>query len=137
MSAVDTAVITKLQGAAAVTAAAPGGVYWDVAPDTVENFPVVIISLRAHNDTYEMGGGHFEVGRYAVKAVGIGTNSSQVANAAAAIHAALHNQTITAAGYTHMLCHRDPTEGRIRYVEVDGSQRFQHQGAVYAVWSSR
>jgi hypothetical protein len=135
MSAVDTAVITKLQGAAAVTAAAPGGVYWDVAPDGV-TFPVVILSLQAHDDEYSaplQGGAHIEIGRYMVKAVGPGTNSTQVANAAAAIYAALHKQLLTITGLSHMLCIR---ESRLRYVEVEGAQRFQHRGGIYAVWAS-
>jgi hypothetical protein len=131
-SAVDVAVITKLQGASAVTTAAPGGVYWDVAPSGVP-FPLVIISLHQHEDVYEMAGRH-EVGRYLVKAVGTGTNSAPVAAASAAIDATLHDQQLTIAGHTHMTCFR---EERVRYSEEDGAQKFQHNGGIYAVWVSR
>jgi hypothetical protein len=132
MSAVDTALLAKLQGTAAVTTAAPGGVYQDVAPHGIAQ-PFVIVSLQAHTDEYSQGGGHIEIGRYLVKAVGQGTQSATVASAAAAIHAALQNAALTITGYTPMLCHR---EERVRYVEVDGSQRWQHRGGIYAVWAA-
>jgi hypothetical protein len=132
VSAVDVALMSKLQGAAAVTSAAPGGVYQDVAPHGIAE-PFVIVTLQAHTDDYATDGGHHEVGRYLVKAVGQGTQSAAVASAAAAIHAALQDVTLTIAGYSHMLCHR---EERIRYVEVDGAVRWQHRGGIYAVWAS-
>jgi hypothetical protein len=133
VSAVDVALITRLQGAPAVTAAAPGGVYWDVAPDGVP-LPVVILNLQAHSDEYSMAGGLHEIGRYLVKAVGTGTNSSAVAAASDAIHATLQGQQFTVSGYSLMTCHR---EERVRYVEVDGATRYQHRGGIYALWASR
>lgn len=132
MSAVDTALVAKLQGSAAVTSAAPGGIYQDVAPHGVAE-PFVIVTLQAHTDEYSTSNGHLEVGRYLVKAVGQGEHSLAVATAAAAIHAALQNQAISATGYTSMECHR---EERIRYVEVDGAVRYQHRGGIYAIWES-
>lgn len=132
MSAVDLALIAKLQSASALTAAAPGGVYWDVGPDGT-SMPVVIVTLMAHTDEYQTSGGHFEIGRYLVKAVGTGTQSTAVATAAAAIHATLQDVALTITGYAPMLCHR---EERIRYIEVDGSLRYQHRGGIYAVWAS-
>jgi hypothetical protein len=132
MSAVDTAVLAKLQGAAAVTAAAPGGVYFDVAPHGVAE-PFVIVSLQAHTDEYQTGGGHFEIGRYWIRAVGQGTQSAAVYAAASAIHATLQNAALTITGHSHMLCHR---EERLRMVEVDGAVKWQHLGGIYAVWAS-
>jgi hypothetical protein len=132
MSAVDTALLAKLQGASALTSAAPGGVYQDVAPHGIAE-PFVIVSLQAHEDVDEQGSDGFEIGRYLVKAVGQGTQSASVAVAAQAIHAALQKTTLTIAGMTPMLCHR---EERVRYVEEDGPVRYQHMGGIYAVWAS-
>jgi hypothetical protein len=135
VSAVDVALMSKLQGAAAVTSAAPGGVYQDVAPHGIAE-PFVIVTLQAHTDVYENSNSPlpaFEIGRYLVKAVGQGAQSAAVASAAAAIHAALQDATLTITGYSQMVCHR---EERIRYVEVDGAVRWQHRGGIYAVWAS-
>jgi hypothetical protein len=87
----------------------------------------------AHSD--EQGQGtHIEIGRYWVRAIGLGTNSAEVANVAGLIHAALNGQTIVAAGYGHMVCSR---EERRRYIEVDGGVRWQHMGGIYEVWQSK
>jgi hypothetical protein len=133
MSAVDAALFAKLQGSASLTAAAPGGVYQDVAPHGVAE-PFVIVNLQAHQDEYSQSGGHYEVGRYLVKAVGQGTASAAVAAADAAIFATLQDQALTITGYTHMQCHR---EERVRFVEIDGSIRWQHRGGIFAVWAAR
>jgi Protein of unknown function (DUF3168) len=133
MSAVDAALITTLQGAPAVTSAAPGGVYWDVAPEGT-TFPVVIINLQQHDDAYEMAEGHSEDGRYLVKAVGIGSNATAVAVAADAIQATLQDQLLFVPGYDLMVCHR---EERVRFVEVDGATRYQHRGGIYLVGVSQ
>ena len=128
-AATDVAMITKLQGAAAVTSAAPGGVYWDVAPDAVA-MPFVIINLQQHEDGYDMADSRREEARYLVKAVGIGTSSAAVALASDAIEAALQDQPLTIPGYGLVVCHRAE---KIRYVEVNGPTRFQHKGGIYLV----
>jgi hypothetical protein len=133
MSAVDTALMSKLQSAGAVSTTAPGGVYQMIAPPGVVE-PFVIVQLMAHEDTYAQNGGHIEVGRYLVKAVGKGSLAVAVSAAAQAIYITLQDQPLTIPGYAHMLIHR---EERIRYVEVDGPILWQHGGGIYAVWASQ
>jgi hypothetical protein len=131
-SAIDIAVISKLYGSPALTAAAPGGVHFDVAPAGVKD-PFVLVNLQAHSDEYTQGG-RMEIGRYWIRAVGQGTNSPAVANVAALIHAALQDQPIIVTGYAPMTCHR---EERQRFIEIDGGIRWQHMGGIYAVWESK
>ena len=134
MSAVDTALMSKLQSAPAVTAAAPGGVYPIVAPPGVAE-PFIVVQMMAHEDEYETDNGHMEIGRYLVKAVGKGSNSVAVSAAEQAIHAALQDQPLTVPGYTHMLCHRE--ERMPPSVDVDGPILWQSRGGIYAVWVSQ
>ena len=49
--AVDTALIAKLSGDATLMAAAPGGVYREVAPQGVAE-PFIIVQQMTHEDQY-------------------------------------------------------------------------------------
>jgi hypothetical protein len=133
VSAVDVALFTRLHSSPAVTAAAPGGVYWEEALGNPA-MPYVIINLQHHEDNYQMedDGPSYEVGRYLVKAVG--SNATAVGVAYAAIHATLQNQQFNIPGYELMVCRR---EERHRYPEESGSARYHHRAGIYAIWASR
>jgi Protein of unknown function (DUF3168) len=129
-TAIDAAVMSKLQGDATLTGLAPGGVYPDVAPEDTPD-PFVIVTLQAHEDVHELTRlSAFEVPRYLVKAVGLGTDAADAVAAYARIHALLQGQTLTISGFTWMDTAR---ESRVKYVERDGPVYWQHVGGIYRV----
>lgn len=132
-AAIDAAVIARLAGDATLTAAAPGGVYRDVAPQGAST-PFVIVSQMAHEDDYALGAQAYERVLYLVKAVDLATSGTGAQAAADRVHALLQEATLTITGYRSMLVQR---EERVAYVEVvDGSdRRYQHRGGMYAVFA--
>ncbi len=129
-SAVDTALLGKLNGDATLTAF--GGTYWDEAPDGSTAF--VIVSLVNEDDIGQFGGRSYEDALYLVKAVALSTATGKDVKAAAArIDVLLEGGTLTPTGYTLMTMQR---ESRVRYTEVDeadASIRWQHRGGRYQV----
>lgn len=132
-SAIDDALIAKLQNDPALAALTPDGVYWDLAPHGAKAF--VVISLVRQGSESVFGARAIEDAIYAVKAVVL--NSAQDIRAAAArIDALLDDGTLTVAGATLMSVHRAEDDGRIRFTEPDDFDkaiRWQHRGARYRV----
>jgi hypothetical protein len=130
-AAIDQALIALLANDATLTAAAPGGIYRDIAPQKAAT-PFIIVSQMAHEDQYQLGAQAFEHVRYIVKAVDQSTTGSAAQTAASRIHTILQDSTLTATGYGSLLVQR---EERIAYVEPedDSDRRWQHRGGMYYV----
>jgi hypothetical protein len=133
-SDIDNAVSAKLGGDAELLGLCPNGVYIDLAPPNAERFVLLSMVQALDETTYE--GTAIESVVYAVKAVMKKSAGGDVKAAAARIHALLHEQPLTVAGYTWMAMHRDEDDPRIRYTEVDDkdpSLIWQHRGGNYRV----
>jgi Protein of unknown function (DUF3168) len=129
-AAIDTAVMTRLQGDATLATLAPGGAFPDVAPEGVAD-PFVIVSLSSHEDVDEQSGRTaFERPRYLVKAVGQGPNAAAAIAAYNRAHALLQGPVLTIVGFHCMDVSR---EERIRFVERDGHVTWHHVGGIYRV----
>lgn len=134
-SDIDNAVSAKLGADATLLGLCPNGVYIDVAPPNAERF--VLVSIRDAGDeaTFDAGPA-IESVVYAVKAVMLKSAGGDAKAAAARIHALLHDQPLTVAGYTWVTMHRDEDDPRIRYTELDDrdpSIIWAHRGGNYRV----
>lgn len=130
--AVDTALVGKLTADATLAGLAPGGVYFEVAPQGVAE-PFVVVQQMTHEDSYQLArSAAFESFLYLVKAVQASTSGATVQACADRIQALLQNGSLSATGYVLTLMQR---EERIRYVEIDEQrdQRYQHRGGLYRV----
>jgi hypothetical protein len=130
--AVDTALIAKLTGDATLMAAAPGGVYREVAPQGVQE-PFIIVQQMTHEDQYLLRRQEaFESFLYLVKAVQQSMTAAAVQTCADRIHVLLQNGTMSPTGYNLTLMQR---EERIATVEIDEDRdlRYQHRGGLYRV----
>lgn len=134
-SEIDAAVVTKLEASSALMALFTDGVYFDVAPPEATKF--VVVSLVISEDTDVMGEADagIQTNLYLVKAVEKSPDGSDVKTGAQLIHAALQQQALTIAGYSHMSTLR---QERVRYQEVDDNtdERWQHRGGRYEVMAS-
>lgn len=133
-SAIDTALLAKLNGDDTLIALMPNGAHWDEAPAGSTRF--VIVSLVDSSDVGQFGGRSYEDALYLVKAVALSTSGGDVKAAAARIDALLENGTLAPTGYTLMTMQR---ESRVRYTEVDEADaaiRWQHRGGRYQVMVS-
>lgn len=131
---IEQAVIQKLGADATLASLAPGGIWLDVAPETATE-PYIIVNLQSHLDTVAMSDAlSFETAFLLVKAIVSGGSAASAQTAADRVQTLLHGTTLTITGGTLMSMTRS---GRVRYVEVDGDQRFQHVGALYEVAVSR
>lgn len=128
MNALDTAIYNKLNGTAALTTALGGSyIYQHTAPQG-QALPYVIF--------FHAGGGQENVNPsdlqnhvYLVKAVA--ADLSQAGSLDDNIRAALHQQTLTIAGYTNIYTARETT---VRLAEVTGKGTFAyHAGAYYRI----
>jgi len=130
-AAIDAAVIAKLATDATLTGLAPGGVFRDMAPQSVTT-PFVIVSQMAHEDDYAIGSQAFEQVRYMVKGVHLSTSGLTAQGVADRIQTILQGATLTITGYRSMLVQR---EERLAYTEVDDAsdRRWQHRGGIYLV----
>jgi len=132
--AIDVALLTLLQTDAALLAAMPDGVWYDVAPAGAARF--VIVSLLHEADASGFEGRAFEDALYLVKAVArstVSTAHADVKAAATRIEALLERQVLTVDGYTSLLMER---RERVRVTEVDDVDqdlRWYHRGGHYAV----
>jgi hypothetical protein len=133
MSAIGTALITKLAAAGPVTTAAPGGVWRDVAPAATTP-PFVVVSLQGGETEDEITTGQLETEYWLVKAVTKGPSGVAADTAAAAIYTALQGVTLTISGYTPVIVRYDRP---IDYLETDGETRWHHRGGIYAVTAHR
>src|SRR5678816_383390 len=133
-SLIDNALIAKLGADATLLAICTNGVYWDEAPSGSTKF--VIVSLVDELDEPQFQGRAYEDALYLVKAVALSTSGADIKAAAARIDVLLEDQTLTVAGYTHMVMNR---ESRVRITEVDDidpSIRWFHRGGNYRVQQS-
>jgi hypothetical protein len=141
-SAIDEAILARLQGDAALLALMPDGVYFDIAAQGKRQF--VIVSQLTHEDVDAMTGrppSIWERPTYLVKAVMVGTSATAVRQAAFRIHELLQGapqapaEPLPIVGYALMICHR--TE-RIRYSEIDAetNERWNHRGGHYELWAA-
>lgn len=135
-SAIDNALMAKLGADATLLSYCTNGVYWDEAPPNSTKFVIVSFIDEVDEAVFQQRG--YEDGLYLVKAVmrDQGSSASTMAAAAARIDTLLEDTTLTVAGYTHMVMHR---EARIRMTEVDEidpSIRWQHRGGHYRVQQS-
>ena len=121
-SAIESALLAKLQADTILMGYMPNGVYWDLAPPGSTRY--VLVSFLAHHDEPQFGQRSWEDGLYLIKAVGLKTttNPPNVAAAAARIDELLDPQppsppaTLTIPGYSLMVLERAE---RVRYTEVD------------------
>jgi len=132
---IDTALVARLSGDAALMALLPDGVYFDEAAQGLRNFAIVSMvealtpgqmgvaaSRRALEDT-----------EYIVKAVLLNGSSSTARQAAARIDALLEDQPLVIPGYA---CLSVARVRRIRDTEVDSVDatiRWQHRGGHYRI----
>lgn len=131
-SDIDNAVVARLGSDATLLALCPNGVYVDEAPPGATRF--VIVSLVDEADVQQFGGRAYEDALYLVEARMLSTVSgANIKAAAARIDVLLEDQSLAAAGYTWMTCHR---ESRVRMTEVDDadtSLRWLRRGGNYRV----
>jgi hypothetical protein len=134
-SDIDAALVVKLGADATLLALCPNGVYVDEAPPGSTRF--VIVSLVEESDVPQFGGRSYEDALFQVEARMLSTVSgANIKAAAARIDALLEQQSLTAAGYTHMTLHR---ESRIRTTEVDEADpsiRWYRRGGNYRLLMS-
>lgn len=135
-TAIDQAIVDKLNTDATLVALMPGGIWWDEAPAASTKF--VVVSLVEEHDEAVFGGRAIEDGLYLVKAVELkpSTGAGDIKAAAARIDVLLENATLAVSGFTHMACFR---EERVRFTEVDEADesiRWQHRGGRYRVQCS-
>lgn len=127
LDAIDTGLVGKLAADATLTAAAPGGIWQDEAPQATTGTHI-IVSLSASLDVPQFRGTAWEERLYLVKAVG--TTKLLADTAAARIKALLDGGTLTVTGYTTMGVWREQV---ISYVESVGDVRFYHSGGLFRI----
>lgn len=142
-SAIDAALVGKLQGDAALMTLMPDGAFMDVAGPSIVNGGdakrFVIVSLVTAFDEPQFGGRSFEDVTYLVKAVGFSVvnatplPANAMKDAAARIDALLDGGTLTAAGYALMTMRRVERIRLTEIDEVDSSHRWYHRGGHYQV----
>jgi hypothetical protein len=142
-SAIDRAVIGYLAGDTTLAGLMPGGVWYQVAPPSSQQF--VIVSLVESVERIMFGGRAWESALYLAKAVEFSSPTVHHANAREAgdrIDALLDPQPpappapLTITGYGVMLLQR---EGRRVYdrepMANDATLIWTHCGAMYRVWA--
>jgi hypothetical protein len=130
-SAIDQAIVGRLSADAALTAAAPGGVWWELAPQDAAT-PYVVITLAEDIDEQVFRGTAYEVTQYAIEAMDDNPSADGVAAAYDRIHALMQDPVFAISGYTLLKCLR---RRRYRSVIEDGDQRIQQLGSVYELWA--
>jgi hypothetical protein len=130
-SAIDQAIVGRLSADGALTAAAPGGVWWELAPQDAAT-PYVVITLAEDFDEPQFRSTAYEVAQYAIEAMDDGPSFAGVSTAYDRIHALMQDPALAITGYTLMKCFR---RRRYRSVIEDGDQRIQQVGGVYELWA--
>jgi hypothetical protein len=129
---VERALIGKLAADPALATSLPDGVFYDVAPIGSTRF--AIVSLSASRGLYELNDGEtLRALIYIVKAVVLGTSSSNVAAADKRIQELVDRQPLDlspASGATLMVAR---WVDRIRYTETANNDVWQHRGARYEI----
>lgn len=129
---VERALIGKLAADPALATSLPDGVYYDTAPIGSTRF--AIVSLSASRGLYELNDGEtLRALIYIVKAVVLGTSSTNVAAADKRIQELVDRQPLdlpAASGATLMVAR---WVDRIRYTETANNEVWQHRGARYEI----
>lgn len=143
-TAIDSAVVTRLNADVALRALLTDGVHFDLAPANATAFGIVSLATSRIESVF--GGRGYEDQLYLVKAVvrqvgGTSGMLQKALQAAARIDTVLEDQPITVSGYTWMTTFRDDVteESRVRYTEgdeSDASVRWHHVGGHYRVQMS-
>lgn len=132
-TAVDAALLARLNGDATLMALTPEKAHWDQAPVGSKRF--VIVALEDSNDEPAFGGRGYEAMTYLIKAVlrSSVANTSQATAAGARIDVLLDHGTLTIPGYRLLVMRR---VNRIRDHEFDAADpdiRWFHVGGRYQV----
>lgn len=128
----DGAVMAALEASTGVTAAAPYGVHWGVAPDGIDTPHIVVMVVSDSDDPFIGASGLLSL-LYLIRGVAYtdkrGATAQTAARAAAAAalaacHAVLDKQTLAASGFIEMR----RQGGSQRYADGDG---FYNAAAYY------
>jgi Protein of unknown function (DUF3168) len=132
---IDIALVQVLSGDAALMALVPDGVYFNEAPQGMENF--VIVSLVEGLVRAQMGAPTerraAEDAEYIVKAVLLNGSSADAREAAARIDDLLEDQTIPIDGFTCLSIVRSKRIHDTEPDDVDTTIRWQHRGGFYRI----
>lgn len=135
-SDIDAALVGKLAGDATLAGYMQSGafVFMDVAPAGGTKF--VIVSLVSEADEAKFGGRAYEDALYLVEARMLSTAGGNIKAAAARIDALLEDQSLTVAGYTHMVMHREERFRVTEQDEADAAILWYRRGGHYRVQMS-
>lgn len=129
-TAIDAAVVAKLQADATLAGLAPGGIWPDLAPEQAST-PYVVVLLESHDDADEMPGAQaFERAAYLVTAIDKSSDAAAANAAYNRAHAVLTGSALMVTGYTVMDVRR---AGRQRSAERDGPVIWRFVGGRYVV----
>jgi hypothetical protein len=124
--------VATLKASAALTSAAPGGVWRSIAP-LATTMPYVIIQFQAGIDNTGAGHKRYMAGDvYLVKVIGRYDQYTALASAADAIDAALDRKNGTTADGRVLAAVCETT---IAYEEVTDGATFSHLGATFRLWT--
>jgi hypothetical protein len=120
-----------LTGDAALMAAAPGGVWEDVAPEGTA-YPFIVFSLQAPTDVNGLGGRRMWTNAtYQVKGVDAGQSYTRLSPIADRLDVLLHRQRGAVSGGVVLSCTRDQP---VRYSEFDPATGvYKHLGGLYRI----
>lgn len=130
-SAIDQALVSRLSSDAVLTTAAPGGVWWELAPQDAA-VPYIVITLAEDIDEQVFRGTAYQVAQYAIEAMDDNPSSDGVTTAYDRIHVLMQDPALMITGYTLLKCIR---RRRYRSVIEDGDQRVQQLGGIYELWA--
>jgi hypothetical protein len=127
--------MSVLGGDAALQAAAPGGVWEDVAPETAA-YPFVVFSAQSQSDVKGLGRIRLWTScSYQVKGVDAGQSYARLAPIADRIDELLDGQRGTTDDGTVLSCQRDEP---VRYTEIDPTTGvYKHLGGLYRIEAQR
>jgi hypothetical protein len=130
-TAIDAAIVAALQADVTLAGLAVGGVYPDLAPESVAT-PYVVVQLESHEDIEELGTTAYEEAVYIVTAVDKGDQATATATNVNAAYNRAHAvlASLTVSGYTVMDIRR---RGRVRQAERDGPKIWRFVGGRYVV----
>jgi hypothetical protein len=127
---IDTWLYSVLHGDSSLVAAAPGGIYADMAPLGVTGV-YVTYALMAGSDVLTISGVRMLMrALYVVRATGEGNSYSVVTTAADRIDALLKRTSGSTSGGLILSCVR---EEPVRYGELVDGKQFRHLGGLYRI----
>lgn len=134
---IDEALVTLLNSDATLLGFAPGGAWWELAPQGTPT-PFVIVTQEDHEDEgAQSQADAFERVVYGVQVMAPATSGaasgSNVDAAASRIKALLHHGSFVATGYSIQLVQR---LRRTKELVADGDRLWQIRGGEYQVWAA-